>query len=305
MSIARYNAGQAGYFTATLRDRDGVAIPAADVSSLTLTLTNAATGEIVNGRNAQDVLNDNSVTLSAQGALAWTIQPADTALVVSGAASEEHVATFSWVADGGSEVNSDTHRLHCTKLRSLTTFDDVALLSKNLKVSEQMLIELLIDAFTERAERETRRRFQHATGLQQTFNVIRPRNYVRVERYPISSITAVYESWDGTFDSSTVLDADEYTFDEHGHVYLRHRSSFYVGQQTVRVDYAGGLARDVGAVPADLRAAATQQVAYWYDQRDRLGIRSQSFGGASVTTFADDWLPFTKSVVESYQPLEP
>lgn len=93
-----------GQYTAVLVGNDGVTpLPAATLITLVLTLyviKADGTDGIVNGRNAQNVLNANNVTLSAGGLLTWVIQVLDTTLVED-IPFERHVALFEWTWAAG------------------------------------------------------------------------------------------------------------------------------------------------------------------------------------------------------------
>lgn len=88
-------------YTAILRDQDGVAVGAASLTALTLTLYNEATGAIINSRNAQNVLNANNVTVSAGGVLTWSMQEEDNPIIDSGLGIELHTALFAYTWDSG------------------------------------------------------------------------------------------------------------------------------------------------------------------------------------------------------------
>lgn len=82
-------------FSVKLRDSAKQPIPGSELVSLTLTYCDVETGEIINGRDEQNVLNQNNVTISEAGVLAWLLQPADTAIVNPAHNKlEEHLATF-------------------------------------------------------------------------------------------------------------------------------------------------------------------------------------------------------------------
>lgn len=67
-------------------DQDQEGVPATDLSTATLRLWDEATYAsggspvvgILNGRDGQDVLNANSVTIDSDGHVVWTMQPEDT-----------------------------------------------------------------------------------------------------------------------------------------------------------------------------------------------------------------------------------
>jgi hypothetical protein len=109
-----YEASSALY-TATIVDEAGVPVPAAALATLTLTLYNADVAEpvspaanIINSRSAQNVLNQNGVTVDSQGLLSWTIATADTPIVDSMKATELHVAL--WIFTYGTPTKTGRHR---------------------------------------------------------------------------------------------------------------------------------------------------------------------------------------------------
>lgn len=83
------------WFTTTLVDQAKVAIPAGTLTLLELTYYDRATGTIINGRNAQNVLNANGVTVDVNGLLTWKMVEAETA-VLSPPGPEAHVAELRW-----------------------------------------------------------------------------------------------------------------------------------------------------------------------------------------------------------------
>lgn len=94
-----------GQYTATIVGNDGITpLPLATLSTLTMSLyVVKQDGSIafVNGRNAQNILNANNVTVSAGGVLNWTIQTADTTFIESTLPFERHIAVFQWTWPGG------------------------------------------------------------------------------------------------------------------------------------------------------------------------------------------------------------
>ena len=87
-------------YTATITDDAGVAIPAASLTTLTIRLwvlksdgtTTYIRGSLATG---QSVLNANNTTVSAGGAVVWSLQAADTTLVED-LPFERHVAVWEW-----------------------------------------------------------------------------------------------------------------------------------------------------------------------------------------------------------------
>lgn len=298
MAIVRIDAGTTGEARYTLRDNDGAVIPSANLSTLTLTLRDARSGSIVNSRNAQDALNLNGVTVNSSGALVWTIGTADTTLLNSALESEEHIAEFVFTTSAGLR-GKITHRLYCTSLRNLCTFDDVKLHLPAIDDAEQLFVEKLIDTFTVRAQNLAGRTFRRASGLVETFSPRWNQWWVRVKRPPIHSVTSILEDFVGDFATDVAnktVDVESYGIESHGIIRMRYRP-FLEGVRCVQVTYEGGLFRDVGDVPADLNMAAIRQVAFWYQHKDKLGVASESVGPGSVTVYAKDLLPDVEAVL--------
>lgn len=95
---------ETGQYTATIVGNDGVTpLPGATLTTLVLTLyaiKQDGTDQIINGRNVQNVLNVNNVTVTAGGLLTWIVQVADTTLVEA-IPFERHIALFEWTWPGG------------------------------------------------------------------------------------------------------------------------------------------------------------------------------------------------------------
>jgi hypothetical protein len=93
-----------GSYTAILVGNDGVTpLPGGTLLTLLATLyviKQDGTTAIVNGRNAQPVLNTNNFTVSAAGLLTWTIQIGDTSMVEN-IPFERHILLLAWTWAGG------------------------------------------------------------------------------------------------------------------------------------------------------------------------------------------------------------
>ena len=85
-------------YTGQVVDEEGNAIPGSSLSSLTLTLYNAADKSIINSRDKQDVLDANAVTVNESGDLTWDSVSGDSPIVgsVGIGQAEQHVALFEW-----------------------------------------------------------------------------------------------------------------------------------------------------------------------------------------------------------------
>lgn len=78
---------------------------------------------------------------------------------------------------------------------------------------------------------------------------------------------------------------------------------FTPGFQNVEVSYTAGYdstASPLPAVLADLKMAATEQAAYEFMSRTRIGQKSQSLQGQVVSFETGDWLPLVKGILQKY-----
>lgn len=86
-----------------LRDETRAVVPAASITTFTLTLTDRATDTIINGRNDTNILNANGGTLDASGNWTFLFTPADNQIVNADLAMEEHIALFEWTWSAGAK----------------------------------------------------------------------------------------------------------------------------------------------------------------------------------------------------------
>ncbi len=101
--LGRVREGSTGTYEATLKDEDGVAIQLASLTSLTLSLYDVDSRQIINERDNQDALNANNVTVHAtSGLLTWSVQAADHA-VVGTRRLERHRAVFEYRWNSGAK----------------------------------------------------------------------------------------------------------------------------------------------------------------------------------------------------------
>lgn len=83
-----------GLIIATLTDELGAAVTLASITSLTMTLNDQKTGQVINSRRNQNILNLNNVTVGAtNGQVAWSVQVLDTT-PTQRTGQIVHVATF-------------------------------------------------------------------------------------------------------------------------------------------------------------------------------------------------------------------
>lgn len=91
--------------TCTVKDTSGVVIPLSAMTTITFTLSDEATGAIINSRDAQSILNVNGGTYHAtSGLLSLILTPSDN--TVRGAKQvERHRALFEFTYDSGAKAD--------------------------------------------------------------------------------------------------------------------------------------------------------------------------------------------------------
>ena len=92
---------QTGIYSFAIKDEAQAAIPAAQLTTLTLTLESVEDGLIVNARDGQNALNANNVTVDAAGIVMWTIQELDMAMIDTTRSIEVHRALFVFTWGSG------------------------------------------------------------------------------------------------------------------------------------------------------------------------------------------------------------
>jgi hypothetical protein len=94
-------------YTALLKDETGAVVPAASLTTLTLTFYDVDTGDAINGRTGQDVLNAHEHTVSAGGVLVWTMLPDDNPIVTVTKGREIHRALYQATWGGDKALNHE------------------------------------------------------------------------------------------------------------------------------------------------------------------------------------------------------
>ena len=114
----RFTEGSSGFIRAQVTNQENVAVTVDQYTVATLTLYDLDTGEIINSRDAQDLLSgaspetgQNDVTFEADGYFQWDLQaavpnvspadPGDNRIVTLRRQIERHRAMFHFAWDGG------------------------------------------------------------------------------------------------------------------------------------------------------------------------------------------------------------
>lgn len=169
--------------------------------------------------------------------------------------------------------------------------------------ADDVLLQMVIEAVSARADGECNRRFERAVDTTEEFAGDEAR--LRVERYPVESVSA--------------FDVKENETDgwvrQTGVKYLIRRGCVIdlggplaSASAVLRVTYTGGYrmpgteGTDGTELPRDLEGAVLEQCTYWYQNRHRLGLTSVTAEGGSVQQFASlDLLPSVKAVLKRHE----
>lgn len=91
--------GVGGIYLGNVKDERGKALAAADLTTLTLTLIDKSTAQVINSRNAVSVLNANGGTINASGEFEFLLTADDNVIVDTGLddeLEEEHIMRLRW-----------------------------------------------------------------------------------------------------------------------------------------------------------------------------------------------------------------
>jgi hypothetical protein len=100
ISTGPFPSGSTIVYTGNLVDLAGLAIPAASLSTLTLSLLNGA-GAVINSVSNVNILNTGRGTVDTQGKVTVTLSPADTALgTFPSVRSSEIALVLNWTSGG-------------------------------------------------------------------------------------------------------------------------------------------------------------------------------------------------------------
>ncbi|MBY0274745.1 hypothetical protein K2Z84_05365 [Candidatus Binatia bacterium] len=291
-TFERYTAGETAEYGGVLRyppaagDDEGDPIPKSDIAKLEVTLTNAADGQIVNGREAQSLLDANDGQVNdTSGGFRWKIQRADTDHVGEGFDFEEHDADFVLETVSGHRLTW-RHRMHCSRVAPLCAWTDVLLSKADLDPGERLWVELLIGAATRTAEEIARRSlrggYTEAHPVTEVHSVRRGQRSIRVRHWPVTKIVSVKDSLTGDFEHAAPLSVTSYAMSTPETLRLRDDvTGFQGGPGTVELKLAGGFARSAGAVPEHIRVATIRQVIHWLDTSGSPAATGRSVGSMS------------------------
>jgi hypothetical protein len=102
-------------FSATFYDENDIPIPSSDFDSLTLSINDTETGDVINGVDSQNILNTDRGSVDSQGRLVITLTSDDTLLPSGPKRVKSRSLTIKWTyrADrkGSHEIDFKITRL--------------------------------------------------------------------------------------------------------------------------------------------------------------------------------------------------
>lgn len=136
-----------------------------------------------------------------------------------------------------------------------------------------------------------------AASVTEYFDVGEYQSSVVLGRYPVVSVTSVVE--DASDTSPTTLTSSDYILDTPSGILRRDGASWPVGARSVAVTYTGGYT--TATLPAGLRRALLQLVAWVFEDRGNVGAVNDQTDGHSVTFDEMDG-PVPKRIAQALAP---
>jgi hypothetical protein len=177
---------------------------------------------------------------------------------------------------------------------------------ESFDTKDDSLLSNAIKGISERIQNECNRAFERQPGA--TFDFRACETEIRVDRYPIEAVTGF---------ALKTTEAEGWVWQDSApdHVLSPSRNIIELTaplgshRQLGRVVFDGGYVLP-GSAPAvgqtflleDLEQSVIEQIAYWYQRRNQLGLVSVSGDGGSIQQFRSlDLLPNVQAVVRSYE----
>ncbi len=193
-----------------------------------------------------------------------------------------------------------------SKILSLTTIEDIMTYPGMSTISDpdKEWIGRLAASFSQRAETYCSRHFYEESRSQQ-FTSDGTLRQIQLSAFgaDTNALTKVEQDASRVFGPSTEIDLSNFYFDWRTGVFVYEFGPFIRGLAAIKVTWTGGLGTDVEHVPEDLRAAATMQVAFWWQRRHELGINQRDFEKGSSIKIAGggSLLPDVEAILQQYQ----
>lgn len=124
------------------------------------------------------------------------------------------------------------------------------------------------------------------------------RKLLFLDHLPIISITSINDDSEWEWESSTLIDSDDYMIHSSGQ-YIVLKVALSSGDQNIEVVYKAGFE----AIPEDVKQVAIHEVIRWYKHRADFDVTAKSLPDGSVTYTKQGLLDTTKLVLDKYKQL--
>ena len=126
-------------------------------------------------------------------------------------------------------------------------------------------------------------------------------NTLILRKYPINTVTSIYDDLAREFGADALIDSDDYVIDNEefiGSVRLfQNTVIFTTGVKNVKITYNAGYS----TIPKDAARACIMLVAYYFNRQGSEGMTAQSLGGKSES-YTDEALPlYIRQMVNKYK----
>ncbi len=183
-------------------------------------------------------------------------------------------------------------------MAALTTLDNLKRWLNITNMSDDDVLGRMIDAVSLFVENYLNRPI-----LEQSFSEWRDGNgksEIVLGNQPLVSVQSV------TIDGRVITPADPSNYWDTGwsvrDIYLVYQNGcFSRGRNNVLINYTAGYA----SVPADLEQVVIDTIGLRYKERDRIGFRSKTLAGETVTFMISDFSPFAQSILRQYKKVVP
>ena len=116
--------GSTAVIDAVLYDTEAASMSKSAIITLTMTLLDP-NGDVINGRDAQDVYDVNGGSIAEDGSVEIELSPADNPFVSSFVGTEDHELMLTWTYDTGTEIRTGSKTWRIVVEQSLTAAVDV------------------------------------------------------------------------------------------------------------------------------------------------------------------------------------
>jgi len=129
-------------------------------------------------------------------------------------------------------------------------------------------------------------------------------NTLPLRQYPITAVSGVWSSSSRTWDSDTLVAADDYYNNDDSIVWYESYFPIY-SYETIQVIYTAGLFSTTATVPADLKLACMKEVSRAYKHIDDIGVTTRSENGGvdtwgTLLAMSQEFLPETAQILNRY-----